>query len=379
MFKPKPANGGIPPFKPHQEQSLALLRTQPRVLDTKRPGTMKTRVAQEAWVRRGSRAARPRSEVAPETCLGRGPRSVLPRRARQGAALRRKGLHRGRCSSAHKPWVGAYPGRSIDRFSMGRHRMDATSGVDAPGSEGSVDIPLRWCDTGPRNPDGTWVAGVVRDPYKLWPLPIGTVFGELTVVRYEHYRSRTGKWWGYRPVCRCSCGAESLNHVGSLKAGRSTRCNKCAKRKANTKRFWKYRNAMSDDVSRTRLLNRLSACIGRCHKQTNKYYKHYGERGISVCAEWRGDRMTFLRYVQTLSGWDSADLEMDRVNVDGNYEPGNIRFVSKAVNAANKRQVTDMQRRILDLEAECANLRSSLRRAEEQIYSLDRRGTADPS
>ena len=68
MFKPKPADRGIPPLKAHQEQSLALLRTQPRVFDTSDPGTMKTRVALEAWARRGSGALlvlAPKSLLAP--------------------------------------------------------------------------------------------------------------------------------------------------------------------------------------------------------------------------------------------------------------------------------------------------------------------------
>jgi hypothetical protein len=77
---------------------------------------------------------------------------------------------------------------------------------------------------------------------------------------------------------------------------------------------------------------------------------HYGGRGISVYEEWRRNRAAFLQYVQTLKGWDDPSLQMDRINVNGNYEPGNIRFVSPSENMSNKRKVADLEARIRYLE-----------------------------
>jgi hypothetical protein len=111
---------------------------------------------------------------------------------------------------------------------------------------------------------------------------------------------------------------------------------------------------MADDQHRIRLLNRLSAAISRCHCPTNRVYKHYGGRGIYVCQDWRQDRAAFLRYVQTLDGWDNPALEMDRIDVDGHYEPGNIRFVSRSTNLRNKRKIADLEARIRHLELRLA-------------------------
>ena len=216
---------------------------------------------------------------------------------------------------------------------------------------------------GPRNPDGTWMAGVARGPYRPFPYPVGTQFGDLTVVRWEHYTSKDGKPWGYRPVCQCSCGAESMVYVSSLKTGRSTRCNACAKVAASTKRYWIYRDAMPDDEHRSRLLNRLSSAISRCGNPGNASFKHYGQRGIAVHPGWIADRAEFLRYVQTLPGWDVPELEFDRIENNDGYRPGNVRFATKAVNTGNKRRVEDLERRIRDLEADNADLRSRQRRA----------------
>jgi hypothetical protein len=107
---------------------------------------------------------------------------------------------------------------------------------------------------------------------------------------------------------------------------------------------------MPDDKHRTRLLDRLSAAITRCHNPSDRGYKHYGLRGISVHDEWRSDRSAFLCYVQTLDGWDNPKLDMDRANNNGNYEPGNIRFTTKKANAANRRRMEELEQRIRDLE-----------------------------
>ena len=132
---------------------------------------------------------------------------------------------------------------------------------------------------------------------------------------------------------------------------KTTRCNRCAKTAAAGKRYWKYIDAMPEDAHRTRLLNRLSAAITRCHNQNDEAYPNYGGRGVYVCDEWRSDRAAFLRYVRTLSGWDVPEYEMDRTDVNGGYDYGNIRFISRKENMLNKRRLQDLEREIAELKA----------------------------
>ena len=115
---------------------------------------------------------------------------------------------------------------------------------------------------------------------------------------------------------------------------------------------------MPEDDHRTRLLNRLAAAITRCHTTTNKTFIHYGARGIQVFELWRKDRSEFLKYVRTLVGWDQPALDMDRIDNNKGYEPGNLRFVTRSVNAGNKR-------RIADLEEEVRRLRRALSRTKK--------------
>ena len=134
--------------------------------------------------------------------------------------------------------------------------------------------------------------------------------------------------------------------------------------------YWKYTLAMPDDGHRTRLLNRLSSAISRCHNPKNAQFRAYGGRGIHVYQEWRDDRTAFLRYVQTCEGWDNPALEMDREDNSGGYVPGNIRFLSRRENLQNVR-------RIHVLEAEIQRLRRVICRQQEQIHDLKQRGAFD--
>lgn len=218
-------------------------------------------------------------------------------------------------------------------------------------------------NTGPRNPDGTLVGGMAVGPYKPFPFPVGFTQGDLTVVRWES----NGKGW--HPVVSCSCGWEGMVDRHNFKAGRSTRCNQCAKRRsaATRKKYWGYADIIPADEHRQRLLNRIGACITRCHSAGDKRYQHYGGRGIKVFKPWRtgtAGRRKFLAYLVTLEGWDIPHYELDRIDNNKGYEPGNLRFCSRRKNVANRRSVAELQAQVDDL-------RYQLRRANEQIHCDD--------
>lgn len=79
---------------------------------------------------------------------------------------------------------------------------------------------------------------------------------------------------------------------------------------------------------------------GRCFNPNNPEYKNYGARGITVCAEWL-ESTAFLRWAHE-NGYRRG-LTIDRVNVNGNYEPGNCRWCDMHVQNANKRRLQKNQ------------------------------------
>ena len=202
--------------------------------------------------------------------------------------------------------------------------------------EAYADYVWRPGDPRPRLYDREDVRALA-DTSSRWDfVPAGTEFGEFTVLGYAYFVSKGGRPYGWHPFCRCACGWEGCVLKENLKAGRSTRCDACAKRKSSDKRWWKYKDAMPNDNHRARLLNRLSAIISRCTSPTCRVYASYGGRGIKVYEKWREDRWAFLRYVQTLPGWDNPDLQLDRTDNEKGYFPGNLRFVTCSENARNR-------------------------------------------
>lgn len=79
----------------------------------------------------------------------------------------------------------------------------------------------------------------------------------------------------------------------------------------------------------------IKSAIARCAYPAVKDYQWYGGRGITVCEEWRTNPASFIEWAMA-NGWQRG-LELDRKNNDGNYEPGNCRFITHKENCRNRR------------------------------------------
>lgn len=84
----------------------------------------------------------------------------------------------------------------------------------------------------------------------------------------------------------------------------------------------------------TRIYNVWALIKQRCINRKHVFYKHYGGRGISVCEEWLNFE-PFQRWA--LENGYADDLQIDRIDNDGNYEPSNCRFVTRADSVWNRR------------------------------------------
>lgn len=86
----------------------------------------------------------------------------------------------------------------------------------------------------------------------------------------------------------------------------------------------------------TRLYHIWFGMKARCYNANSENYKHYGGRGIKICDEWKNDFMKFYNWA-IRNGYDD-ELSIDRINVDGNYEPTNCRWATASEQAKNRRK-----------------------------------------
>tara|TARA_R110000851_G_scaffold280588_2_gene433875 strand:+ start:254 stop:907 length:654 start_codon:yes stop_codon:yes gene_type:complete len=87
-----------------------------------------------------------------------------------------------------------------------------------------------------------------------------------------------------------------------------------------------------DISSRRNFMMRWANMLDRCENPLNKSYHRYGGRGISVCNDW----YNFFKYINDLPSGHFDRAELDRIDNDGNYEPSNVRWVSKQDNCKNR-------------------------------------------
>lgn len=151
----------------------------------------------------------------------------------------------------------------------------------------------------------------------------GMRFGRLVVTGY----SERSKW-----ICRCDCGRDTLVKTGKLTMGLTKSCG-CF-RKENTSRL-KLVHGQSRVGHRTKTFDRWKGMRARCRDPKHKSYVNYGGRGISVCERWSD----FRNFVADM-GEAPEGMLLDRINNDGNYEPGNCRWVDPKQSANNRRPWT---------------------------------------
>lgn len=147
----------------------------------------------------------------------------------------------------------------------------------------------------------------------------------LTVIKRAP-NNKTGK---SRWLCLCDCGTKKIILADSLKSHKTISCG-CYRQKVCGK------NAIiKHGKTNTRLFNIWSSMKARCYRSTVKCYKDYGGRGIRVCDEWVHDFQSFYQW--SMENGYADDLTIDRINVNGNYEPANCQWATYQQQENNRR------------------------------------------
>lgn len=148
---------------------------------------------------------------------------------------------------------------------------------------------------------------------------VGDRFGRLSVLAV----GKVPGAYRYKAVCQCDCGAEIIAvRFDALLAGQTQSCG-CLQKEATT----------THGLSGSPHYGRWRQMMSRCYSPDDPAYPDYGGRGIKVCERWRD----LAIFVEELPQGYFPGAEMDRIDNDGDYEPGNIRWVTRQQNTDNRR------------------------------------------
>jgi hypothetical protein len=166
------------------------------------------------------------------------------------------------------------------------------------------------------------VSGAGRGTSRGRPLDLtGKKFGRLTPLCLHGKRGRQNTW-----LCECDCGNQHIATASLLKSGSVTSCG-CAK--SEPKHGELVGGECSSEYTCWRNMKQ------RCYNSRNPEHKNYGARGISVCESWKN---SFEAFLADMGRKPTADHSIDRINVNGDYEPENCRWSTIEKQNDNKRQ-----------------------------------------
>jgi hypothetical protein len=148
----------------------------------------------------------------------------------------------------------------------------------------------------------------------------GMIFGRYTVL--ERLNVKESKW-----LCKCSCGNIREVYQANLVRNHSQSCG-CLSVERISKLNLSHGLAQSPEYKVWRTMK------ARCYSPNNLKFKNYGGRGITICPEWLN---SFAQFISDMGRRPSEKHSIDRIDVNGNYEPDNCKWSTPIEQGRNKR------------------------------------------
>lgn len=156
--------------------------------------------------------------------------------------------------------------------------------------------------------------------FQTTSLSINQTIGQLTILATGVSLSNK---YRYYAICQCSCGSPPKKiRIDGITSKVVTSCG-CFQKKQTTKH----------GLSQTKLYTVWRHMMRRCYNKKDSAFCDYGGRGIKVCDQWHD----VSNFVNDMKNGYCENLQIDRINNNGNYEPSNCRWATVEQNSNNKR------------------------------------------
>ena len=188
---------------------------------------------------------------------------------------------------------------------------------------------------------------------------VGLRFGRLRVESLHGVVNRHRMW-----LCVCDCGNQTVVEGSNMRRGLTSSCGCLHSEVASAA-------AATHRMSKTSMYSIWRNMIARCD---DKSQKRYGGRGISVCERWL---TSFENFLTDMGRRPSSSHSLDRIDVNGNYEPNNCRWATSKQQARNtsRNRLVEFCGEILPLIAHCENAGLSYKTVHKRLrdgWSVDR-------
>lgn len=181
----------------------------------------------------------------------------------------------------------------------------------------------------------------------------GNKYNMLTALKWHRNENGVIMWH-----CKCDCGNETFVRASNLKSGAVKSCGCLRKPKPK------------HGMSKSKLYHIWNGMKNRCYCKTVKSYKDYGERGITVCDEWRNSAEKFIAWALESGYCDGLTIE--RIDNEKGYSPDNCKWISKSTQTKNRRNCRrfNYKGRTMILSEWCDALCLDYKRIHNRIYKL---------
>ena len=156
----------------------------------------------------------------------------------------------------------------------------------------------------------------------MYKLEKGKKYNRLTVISFHHKENKREYY-----LCKCDCCKEKIVNKTELVRGNVKSCG-CLRKENCANR--------SHNLSNSRIYRTWTNMKARCYNKKDERYRLYGGRGIHICDEWKNSFLSFYNWA--ISNGYKDNLQIDRINNDGNYEPSNCRWADRKTQCRNKQK-----------------------------------------